>query len=162
MTSILRQPPCQNPLRLSRQRYLPSQETIVALCNAARFDRTGIPLCNQPSGPIIAWVKYGPNVTMAEALTQDYVAKYLTADSVAGLRVPRSTRLSRETPPTFPSPSATLSWSILMPQIAARETTSVLQGLCRRLLASKVPAPRLDPSAADPSYTTFSWSGRQI
>jgi hypothetical protein len=47
------------------------------------------PPCNQPSGPIIAWVKYGPNVTMAEALTQDYVARFLIANPAAGVRVPR-------------------------------------------------------------------------
>jgi hypothetical protein len=46
---------------------LPSRDTIrrlgtVALCQAAGYDRSGIPLCNQPSGPIIARVKYGSNV----------------------------------------------------------------------------------------------------
>ncbi len=46
---------------------LPSCDTIVALCHAAGYDRSSIPLCNQPSGPIIAWVKYGPNVAMAKA-----------------------------------------------------------------------------------------------
>ena len=59
------------------------------MCEAAGYDRSGLPLCNQPSGPTIAWVKYGPNVTMAEALTQDYVAGFLIADSAAGVRVPR-------------------------------------------------------------------------
>jgi hypothetical protein len=34
-------------------------------------------------------VKYGPNVTMAEALTQDYVATFLIANSADGMRVPR-------------------------------------------------------------------------
>ena len=139
---------------------LPSRETIVALCKAAGYDRTGIPISNQPSGPIIAWVKYGWNVAMPEALTQDYVARFLIDNSVAGVRVPRSTRLSRETLP--PAPSATSSCSISTPQIAARETTSWLQQVCRRLSASKVRAPRLDPSAEDPPYTTFSSIGRQI
>jgi hypothetical protein len=33
---------------------LPSRDTIMALCQAAGYDRSGIPLCNQSSGPIIA------------------------------------------------------------------------------------------------------------
>jgi hypothetical protein len=66
---------------------LPSRETIVALCKAAGYDRTGILLRSLPAGPVIAWVKYGQNATMAEALTQDYVARSLIANSVTGVRV---------------------------------------------------------------------------
>jgi hypothetical protein len=68
---------------------LPSRDTIVTLCEAAGYNCSGIPICNQPSGPIIAWVKYGPTVTMAEALTQDYVARFLIANSTTDVRVPR-------------------------------------------------------------------------
>jgi hypothetical protein len=68
---------------------LPSHDTIVALCEAAGDERTGIPLHDPSSGLIIAWVKYGPYVAMAEALTQDYVAKFLVANSVVDVRVPR-------------------------------------------------------------------------
>jgi len=68
---------------------LPSHDTIVALCQAAGYQRTGISLHDPSSGLIIAWVKYGANVAMAEALTQDYVAKYLIANSAADVRVPR-------------------------------------------------------------------------
>ena len=67
---------------------------------AAGYDCPGLPLCNQPSRPIVAWVKYGPNVTIAEALTQDYVARFLIANSAAGVmvRVPRVyVAFSRET-----------------------------------------------------------------
>ncbi|KAI0277196.1 hypothetical protein BGY98DRAFT_1177311 [Russula aff. rugulosa BPL654] len=78
---------------------LPSRETIVTLCQAAGYDRTGIPLCNQPNGPIIAWVKYGQSVHMAEALTQDYVARFLIDNSLAGVRVPRVyAAFERDTP----------------------------------------------------------------
>ena len=44
---------------------LPSHQTIVVMCQEAGYDRSGIPLHNQPSGPIVAWVKYDPNVDMA-------------------------------------------------------------------------------------------------
>ena len=71
----------------------------MTLCQAAGYDRTGIPLCNQPDGPIIAWVKYGQSVRMAEALTQDYVARFLIANSLAGVRVPRVyAAFERDTP----------------------------------------------------------------
>jgi hypothetical protein len=68
---------------------LPSHETIVALCDAAGYDCTGIPLRSHSSGPIIAWVKYGYYRTIAEALTQDYVAKVLNSRRVTDVRVPR-------------------------------------------------------------------------
>jgi hypothetical protein len=137
---------------------LPPHDTIVASWQAPGYDRSGIPLCNQPSGPIIAWVKYGPNVTMAEALTQDYVARFLIANSAAGVRVPRVyAAFSRDS-------SYCVIGYIVMQYIDApdcgRETISWLQGLCRRLVASKVRAPRLGPSAEVALYTTFSWSGR--
>ena len=88
----------------------------MALCNAAGFDRTGI---HQPSGPIITWVKYGPNVTMVEALTHKTMLQSISlAIQWPACEFPGSTRLSREMPSTFPS--ATLSWSTSTPQIAAR------------------------------------------
>ena len=43
----------------------------------------------RPDQPIIAWVKYGPSVTTAEALTHDWVAKALDAEPVTHVRVPR-------------------------------------------------------------------------
>ncbi|KAG8909767.1 hypothetical protein FRC01_006736 [Tulasnella sp. 417] len=68
---------------------LPSRETIVAQCEKAGYDCRGIPLRDQSSGSIVAWVKYGPNVARAEALTQDFAAKALSDNAVAGVRVPR-------------------------------------------------------------------------
>jgi hypothetical protein len=68
---------------------LPSRETIVALCQEAGRECRGIPLRNQDSEPIVAWVKYGRDVEMAEALTQDWVAKALITNPAAGVRVPR-------------------------------------------------------------------------
>ena len=53
------------------------------------------------SGLIIAWVKYGPNVTMAEALTQDYVAKSLIANSAADVRIPPGLRRLLEKHPSL-------------------------------------------------------------
>ncbi|KAG8922933.1 hypothetical protein FRC01_013435, partial [Tulasnella sp. 417] len=68
---------------------LPSREAIVAMCQEAGYERTGIPLRYQPSGPVEAWIKYGPNVTVDEALTQDWVAKALEANPEASMRAPR-------------------------------------------------------------------------
>src|SRR6266540_3641330 len=68
---------------------LPSREYIVAMCKEAGYDRTGIPFPNQPGKDIVAWIKYGGNVTMAEALTQDWVAMDLNAKPEAAVRVPR-------------------------------------------------------------------------
>ncbi|KAG8950624.1 hypothetical protein FRC04_007248 [Tulasnella sp. 424] len=71
-----------------RPETLPSREEIVALCKKAGYNRTGIPFRSQPSGPVVAWIKYGPNVPMDEAYTQDWVAKFLNADPEADVRVP--------------------------------------------------------------------------
>ena len=47
-----------------------------------------IPL-TQPGEPIVAWVKYGPGVTIDEALTQDWIAKTLNAKLDGTVQVPR-------------------------------------------------------------------------
>src|SRR5258707_14058577 len=67
---------------------LPSHDDIVATCQRAG-ECGRIPLFNQPGKPIVAWVKYGPNVTMDEVSTQDWVAKSLNAQPEATVRVPR-------------------------------------------------------------------------
>ncbi|KAG8737682.1 hypothetical protein FRC10_007936 [Ceratobasidium sp. 414] len=67
---------------------LPSPDAIVAMCIKAGFERTGIPLHDQSSGDIVAWVKYSPNVTMHEAATQNWVAQHLDANPEATVRVP--------------------------------------------------------------------------
>jgi hypothetical protein len=43
----------------------------------------------QPGEPIVAWVKYGPGVTIDEALTQDWIAKTLNAKLDGTVQVPR-------------------------------------------------------------------------
>ncbi len=48
----------------------------------------GIPLFNQSGKPIIAWVKYGPNVTMDKVSTQDWVVKNLNTQPEATMWVP--------------------------------------------------------------------------
>lgn len=65
-----------------------SRDYVVAMCQEAG-ERSGIPLANEPGKPIVAWVKYGPNVNIDEALTQDWVAKNLNANPEATVRVPR-------------------------------------------------------------------------
>jgi hypothetical protein len=116
---------------------LPSCDTIVAVCQAAGYDRSGITLCNQPSGPIIAWVKCGLNVAMAGLYCE----------------VPHCQFSSRCAGPPGLSVRDTSDCAIgyivmqyIDAPIAARETTSWFQGLCKRLLASKVRAPPQDPS----------------
>lgn len=62
------------------------------MCQAAGYEHRGIPLRIQPSRPNVARVNYGPTVAMAEALTQDWVAKVLSVNLASGrrpLRVPR-------------------------------------------------------------------------
>ncbi|OJA18084.1 hypothetical protein AZE42_09064 [Rhizopogon vesiculosus] len=66
---------------------LPSRDDIIAICSKAGECR-GILLRNQPGEPI-AWVKCGPNVTIDEALTQDWVARSLEATLDGTVRVPR-------------------------------------------------------------------------
>ncbi|KAK0496106.1 hypothetical protein EDD18DRAFT_1390774 [Armillaria luteobubalina] len=76
--------PCQKlTTTFSLTTVYPSRETVVAVCREVGYKCRGIPLRNHPSGPIVAWIKYGANVTMAEALTQDWVAKYFSADPAA-------------------------------------------------------------------------------
>jgi hypothetical protein len=66
---------------------LPSREHIVAMCRGRRrAQRNPFP---QQAWPIVAWVKYGPNVTMAEALTLGWVAKDLNAKPEAAVRIPQ-------------------------------------------------------------------------
>jgi hypothetical protein len=66
---------------------LPPRDDIIDICRKVGESR-GILLRNQLGEPI-AWVKYGPNVTLDEALTQDWVAKDLEAKPEANVRVPR-------------------------------------------------------------------------
>ncbi|KDQ12843.1 hypothetical protein BOTBODRAFT_175989 [Botryobasidium botryosum FD-172 SS1] len=72
-----------------RPENLPSRKEIITLCKKAGYKITGIPFRNQPSGPVVAWIKYGPNVTMDEAYTQDWVAKVLNAEPETDVTVPR-------------------------------------------------------------------------
>ncbi|KAJ7293904.1 hypothetical protein C8J57DRAFT_1041333 [Mycena rebaudengoi] len=68
---------------------LPSRDAIIALCKLGGADCVGVPLSNHPGEPIIAWVKYGPNIDIDEALTQDWVAKSLESSTDHTVRVPR-------------------------------------------------------------------------
>jgi len=67
---------------------LPSEETIVARCKEIGFEVTGATLLDA-SSKVIAWIKYGPNVTVSEALTQDFVAKALAKSPGSNVQVPR-------------------------------------------------------------------------
>ena len=68
---------------------LPSEEVIVTLCERVGFNVTGTTLADESSGSVIAWIKYGPNVTISEARTQDWTAKALESTPASGLQVPR-------------------------------------------------------------------------
>jgi hypothetical protein len=67
---------------------LPSEEEIVAHCSSHGFVR-GIPIVDRSTNSAIAWIKYGPNVTIDEARTQDWTAKALRDSGVSDLQVPR-------------------------------------------------------------------------
>ncbi|KAJ3513988.1 hypothetical protein NLJ89_g2644 [Agrocybe chaxingu] len=68
---------------------LPSEDAIVAHCRQVGFKVTGAPLLDASSKAIIAWVKFGPNVTVHEARTQDYAANALASTPDSDVRVPR-------------------------------------------------------------------------
>lgn len=69
---------------------LPPPEQIVALCEEAGYNGVGgIAFADPSSGAVLAWFKYGPNVTMDEASTQAWVAEHLNAKPEAGVKVPR-------------------------------------------------------------------------
>ena len=67
---------------------LPSEEEIVAHCLSLGFVR-GTPIVDRSTQSIIAWIKYGPNVTTDEARTQDWTAKALRDARVSDLQFPR-------------------------------------------------------------------------
>src|SRR5260370_13803315 len=68
---------------------LPSEEAIITRCEQFGFNVTGTTLLDESSGSVIAWIKYGPNVTISEARTQDWTAKALESTPASGLQVPR-------------------------------------------------------------------------
>ncbi|EPQ50713.1 hypothetical protein GLOTRDRAFT_133815 [Gloeophyllum trabeum ATCC 11539] len=70
---------------------LPSDADIVTRCRQAGYDVLGFKLVDEAQS-VIAWVKYGPNVTIPEALTQDRVAKALCNVPSSGLGNPPSFR----------------------------------------------------------------------
>jgi hypothetical protein len=66
---------------------LPSEETIVAHCLNLGFVR-GTTIVDPSTTLVIAWIKYGPNVTIDEARTQDWAAKALRDAGVSDVHVP--------------------------------------------------------------------------
>ena len=67
---------------------LPSEDTIMARCLSLGFVR-GTTVVNPSTTSVIAWIKYGPNVTIDEARTQDWTAKALRDASASDVQVPR-------------------------------------------------------------------------
>ncbi|KDQ12208.1 hypothetical protein BOTBODRAFT_46041 [Botryobasidium botryosum FD-172 SS1] len=89
LTLSLKAVPKLATLANGRLENLPSCKETMTLCRQAGYDTTGIPFRSQPCGPVVAWIKYGPNVTVGEAYTQDWVAKFLNAEPEADMTVPR-------------------------------------------------------------------------
>ena len=117
---------------------LPPQDYIVAVCKEDLEGR-GTPLSSQPGGPVVAWVKYGPYVTIHEALTQDYVAKELNAMPETTVRAPRVYAF-------FSTP--TTSWTIghiVMEYIDAPDSTfedvSLVAQAVQKLISIRGPSP---------------------
>jgi len=75
----------------NRPADLPLPENIVQLCLDAGYDYDirGIPVIDESHGVASAWVKYGPTVTMSEALTQDWVGQVVNARPDAAVRIPK-------------------------------------------------------------------------
>jgi len=61
------------------------------LCKEAGYEGDGIAFADpsSSSGAILAWFKYGPNITIDEARTQAWVSEHLNTNSPeAGVRAP--------------------------------------------------------------------------
>jgi len=69
--------------------HLPSEEAIVTRCGQVGYNITGTPLFDASPKEIIAWIKFGPNVTVHEARTQDFAAKAFANTPDSDVRVPR-------------------------------------------------------------------------
>ena len=67
---------------------LPPHDHIVSKCRED-LESGGIPLFNRPGGAVIAWVTFGPGITLHQALTQDFSAKKLGANPATLVQVPR-------------------------------------------------------------------------
>jgi hypothetical protein len=70
-----------------RKESVPSQDAIAAICQNAGYGRKST-ILRDSSHSVIAFVKYGPTVTLSEARTQDWVAKAVNDDPRLNLRVP--------------------------------------------------------------------------
>lgn len=67
---------------------LPSQEEIVAHC-LKLGPEGGTRIVDPSTTSVVAWVKFGPNVTINEARTQDWTARALVDAGAPDLQVPR-------------------------------------------------------------------------
>ena len=70
-----------------RKESVPSQDAVAAICRKAGYSLNST-LLRDSSNSIIAFVKYGPMVTLAQARTQDWVAKAVNDDPRLNVRVP--------------------------------------------------------------------------
>ncbi|KAI0043824.1 hypothetical protein FA95DRAFT_1562907 [Auriscalpium vulgare] len=68
---------------------LPSEETIVAQCVKLGLDIRGTTIVDPSTTSVIAWVKYGHDVDLDEARTQDWTAKALRDAGVSDVQAPR-------------------------------------------------------------------------
>jgi len=66
---------------------LPQPDSIVELCKAAGYERTGLVIRHESQGVPVAWVKYGAYVTLGEARTQAYVAEIVNSNPDAKVRI---------------------------------------------------------------------------
>ena len=66
---------------------LPSDEKIVAHCLELGFDPRGTQIVDPSTSSIIAWIKYGPNVTIDEARTQHWTFNALREAGVSEVQV---------------------------------------------------------------------------
>ncbi|KAG8978252.1 hypothetical protein FRB90_008533 [Tulasnella sp. 427] len=77
-----------SPYRFLYNPSLPPKETIVDHCLRLGLIR-GTPIVDRSTTSVIAWVKFGPNVTIDEACTQDWTSKALSDAGASDLHVPR-------------------------------------------------------------------------
>ncbi|KAG8934471.1 hypothetical protein FRC01_002539 [Tulasnella sp. 417] len=139
---------------------LPSRSEIAAICLQAGYDRSGIPLFQQPDGPILAWVKYGPNVTIPEALTQDWVAKALDANPTAAVSVPRVFDAFTTTNPFFEIGYIVMQY-IDLPDCIESDVELVAKAV-NRLMSVPAPSSAPGPVGGGPAVHIFffGWDSR--
>jgi hypothetical protein len=131
---------------------LPSNDDIATMCREAGYSRTGIAL-RDSSQSVVAWIKYGPNVTRAEALTQAWVSKVIHDNPTDGVRVPRVYKAFVLDTPDCPIGHIVMEY-IDAPDCGANDIQLVAQ-VIQKLISLRGPIPAPGPVGGGPIVHSF-------